>query len=260
MWAFTEEVKCQGGGWYSMLEEKKQWIRRRFGDIDQEILGRIEEVNEMSWPDIEKEFEVNGNNLRFRMIGDLEGSAERVAEIYRNGIDEIVGNIEYEWHHDPLGIIEKVQTGDWNIYGCYFKEKLISVASLHIIRGQRTLQWVWGAVDPVYRGLGVWQKMGEYLDAVTELSGAQMGIVWVVTTHKYSQIQVEGVGYRPIGCFIGGEFFGGSDNRYYRQNVIYYGKLYGDGKKHLQKWDTMQLTENSEKLAKIVREIWADAL
>lgn len=91
-----------------MLEEKKQWIRRRFGDIDEEILGRIEEVNEMSWPEIEKRFEVNGNNLKFRMIGDIEGSAKRVAEIYRNGIDEIVGNIEYEWLHVPLGIIEKV--------------------------------------------------------------------------------------------------------------------------------------------------------
>ena len=143
-----------------MLEEKKKWIRRRFGDIDEKILGRIEEVNEISWPDIEKEFEVNGNNLKFRMICDLEGSAERVAEIYRNGIDEIVGNIEYEWLHDPLGIIEKVQTGDWNIYGCYFKEKLIAAESLHIIRGQRTMQWVWGAVDPVYRGTGVWQKNG----------------------------------------------------------------------------------------------------
>ena len=57
-----------------------------------------------------------------------------------------------------------------------------------------------------------------------------------------------------------GEFFGGSDNRYYRQNVIYYGKLYGDGKKHLQKWDTVYLTENSEKMAKVVRELWIDAL
>jgi hypothetical protein len=112
-----------------MLEERKQWIRRRFGNIDEEILGRIDEVNEMSWPDIEKEFAVNGNNLKFRMVGDLEGSAERIAEIYRNGIDEIVGNIEYEWLHDPLGIIEKVRTGDWKIYGCYFKEKLISAES-----------------------------------------------------------------------------------------------------------------------------------
>jgi len=138
-----------------MLEEKKQWIRRRFGDIDGEILGRIEEVNEVSWPNIEMEFEVNGNNLKFRMISDLEGSAERVAEIYRNGIDEMVGNIEYEWLHDPMAIIEKFRTGDWNFYGCYYEEKLISVASLHIIRGQRTMQWVWGAVDPVYRGKGV---------------------------------------------------------------------------------------------------------
>ncbi len=63
-----------------MLGERKQWIRRRFGDIDDEILGRIEEVNEMSWPDIEKEFEVNGNSLKFRMVGDIEGSAERIAD------------------------------------------------------------------------------------------------------------------------------------------------------------------------------------
>ena len=97
-----------------------------------------------------------------------------------------------------MGIIEKARTGDWNIYGCYFKDELISVASLHIIRGQRNMQWVWGAVNPVYRGTGVWQKMGEYLDAVTELSVSQMGIVLVVTTHKYSHIQVEGVGYRPM--------------------------------------------------------------
>ncbi len=161
---------------YSILEEKKQWIRKRFGNIDEKILGRIEEVNELSWPDIEKEFEVNGNHLKFQIVGDLEVSAERVAEIYRNGIDEIVGNIEYEWLHNPLGIIEKVRTGDWNIYGCYFKEKLVSVASLHIIRGQRTMQWVWGAVDPVYRCIGVWQKMGEYLDAVTELRRARWGL------------------------------------------------------------------------------------
>ncbi len=99
-----------------MIEEKKQWIRRRFGDINEKILGQIEEVDEISWPDVEQEFEVHGNYLTFRKIDDIEGSAERVAEIYRNGIDEMVGNIEYEWLHDPMGIIEKIRGGDWNIY------------------------------------------------------------------------------------------------------------------------------------------------
>ncbi len=98
--------------------------------------------------------------------------------------------------------------------------------------------------------------MGEYLDAVTEMSDAQIGFFWVATTHKYSQISVEKAGYKPMGFFIGGEFMGGSDNRYYRQNVIYYGKLYGDGKKHLQKCETMELTDKAVKLVETVKELW----
>jgi ribosomal protein S2 len=98
--------------------------------------------------------------------------------------------------------------------------------------------------------------LGEYLDLVTEMSGAQMGFFFVVTKQKYSQMTVEKAGYRPMGFFVGGEFLGGSDNRYYRQNVIYYGKLYGDGKKHLQKCGTLELTEKAEKLVKTVEELW----
>lgn len=105
---------------------------------------------------------------------------------YWEKLNEMIGNSEYEWHHIPDEIIIKVRTGDWNFYGCYFEGELISVESIHIIRGQRAIQWVWGAVDPIYRGKGVWQPMNEYLDLVTEMSGAQMGFCFVVTTHKYS--------------------------------------------------------------------------
>lgn len=240
-----------------MVGEKNEWIKMRFGNIDEKILGHIEEAKEISWPDIVKEYEVKGYKLRFEMIRDLNKSAERIAEIYRNGVDEMVGNSEYEWHHEPQEILMRARTGDWNFYGCYFEGTLICVESLHIIRGQRAIQWVWGVVDPVHRGKGVWPHMGDFLDMLTEMSGAQMGVVWVVTTHKYSQVQVENVGYRPMGCFVGGEFMGGSDNRYYRQNVIYYGKLYGDGKKYLQNLETMKLTEKAEKLVKSVKELWA---
>nr|QNO48521.1 hypothetical protein IMNOINEI_00021 [Methanosarcinales archaeon ANME-2c ERB4] len=221
-----------------MSEQRKQWIGTRFGNIDEKILGQTKEVRDISWLDLVKEYEVKRNKLKYQMVRDIEKSAERIAEIYRNGIDELVGNSEYEWHHNPEEIIDNVRTGDWNIYGCYFGGKLVSVVSMHIIRGQRATQWVWGAVDPVYRGIGVWHHSGEYLDLVTEMSGAQMGFFFVVTTHKYSQMTVEKAGYRLMGCFVGGEFMGGSDNHYYRQNVIYYSKLYGDGKKYHQKCDT----------------------
>ncbi|MFC1717568.1 hypothetical protein ACFL6S_28160 [Candidatus Poribacteria bacterium] len=241
-----------------MLEQKKQWIRMRFGDIDEKILGQIKETGDISWPDLVKEYEVKGHAIKYQMVRDIGESAERIAEIYRNGIDEMVGNSEYEWHHKPEEIVKKVKTGDWNFYGCYSEGELIAVESMHIIRGQRAMQWVWGCVDPVYRGRGVWQHIGEYNDMIVQTSGAQMGIVWVATTHKYSQMTAEKAGYRPMGCFVGGEFLGGSDNRYYRQNVIWYGKLYGDGIKHLQEWGSMELTEKAEKLVKVVKELWND--
>lgn len=241
-----------------MLEQRTQWVKTRFGNIDENILGQTKDVKDVTWPDITKEYEVKGNILKFQMIENVERSAERIAEIYRNSIDEMIGNSEYEWHHNPEEIVTKIRTGDWNFYGCYSQDKLISVVSMHIIRGQRAMQWVWGAVDPVYRGKGVWQKMSEYLDLITEMSGVQMGFLWVATTHKYSQLAVEKAGYRPMGCFMGGEFMGGSDNRYYRQNVIYYGKLYGDGEKYLQKRETMHLTEQAEKVVNVVKDLWTN--
>ena len=142
------------------------------------------------------------------MVKDIEKSAERIAEIYRNGLDEIIGNSEYEWHLVPDEIIKKVRTGDWNFYGCYFNGILILAESFHIIRGQRSIQLVWAVVDPIYRGKGTWQPWHEYLDSLIKMSGAQMGFCFVVTTHKLSQIALEKIGYRPMGFFIGGEFMG----------------------------------------------------
>ena len=86
------------------------------------------------------------------------------------------------------------------------------------------------------------------------MSGAQAGSVWVVTTHKYSQMAVEKAGYMPMGCFIGKRIYGGSDNRYYRHTLIHYAKLYGPGKRHLQNWDSMQLTDKAAKLVNVVKE------
>jgi len=45
---------------------------------------------------------------------------------------------------------------------------------------------------------------------------------------------------------------------YYRQNVVYYGKLYGDGKRFIQRYEMMELTEKAEKLVKTVKELWTE--
>ena len=241
-----------------MSSERSTWVKRRFGHIDESVLGNVDDLRPIQWVDLVKEYKVKGRILTYRLVQDIESSAERIAEIFVNGAYEMINNSEIEWHHRPGEIIEKVRTGDWNFYGCYLEGELISAESMKIIRGDRTIEWVWGCVDPVYRGMGVWQNIGIYNDIVVKMSGAQMGSVWVVTTHKYSQMAVENAGYIPMGCFIGKRIYGGADNRYYRHTLIHYAKLYEEGKKHLQNWESMDLTERAGKLVRTVTDLWKE--
>lgn len=239
-----------------MNEKRKKMKNKRFGDVNEQTLGNLQDVSRITWPNLVEEYEVKGNKLIYKKIEVNDSSAEKIAKIYREGIDEMNGNEDYEWHHDPAKIIQKVNTGNWAFYGCYHNDELIGVESMLILRGTKAIQWVWGCVAPDHRGKGVWQNIGIYNDKLVEMSGAQMGIVWVVTTHTYSQLTAEKAGYRPIGCFVGGEFLGGSDGKYYRQNVIYYAKLYGDGKKYSQNFSDMQLTDSAKKIVNVIEELW----
>ena len=238
--------------------ERQQWLKSRFGNIDETILGEIRSPQEIYWPNLTKEYDLDEYKITFCLIEDITKWAARIAEIYTNGVDEMVGNCENEWHHQPYEIIERVKMGDWKFVGIFIDQTLIGALSLHIIRGQRSMQAVWGAIDPIHRGKKAWKYIGEFVDLVAEASGVEMLFVWVVTTHKLSQMTFERAGLRPMGLFVGGEFFGGSDNRYYRQNVVYYGKLYESGRKHLQNWKSMQLTEEAQKLAETICELWSD--
>lgn len=127
-----------------MLKQRSSWIRRRFGAIDEGTLESLDEVGAISWPDIVRDYEVDGATLTYRLIADIERSAERIAEIFRNGADEMVGNSDIEWHQHPERIIEMVATGDWNFYGCYLEGELIMAESMRILRGDAMMEWVWG--------------------------------------------------------------------------------------------------------------------
>ncbi|ROS00178.1 hypothetical protein EDC56_2815 [Sinobacterium caligoides] len=229
--------------------------KKRFGDVPSSCLGELKDVKEIQFPEVYKQYCVKGNDLVYKKIANVEEAAERIAYIYIHAIDEMVGNSDYEWHHDPASIIARYQTGDWAFYGIYLEGDLISVVSMFINRGQKYMQWVWGAVDPQYRGKGAWVHVGQYLDSVVEASGAQMGKVWCATTHCLSQRTAESAGYDLIALNHGGEFLGGSDGKYYRQNVAYYSKLYGDGAKHVQPDETMVLTPKTEKLFRLLKEL-----
>jgi CRP-like cAMP-binding protein/RimJ/RimL family protein N-acetyltransferase len=233
-------------------KERTKWIKKRFGNIPEGVLGKIDETKEVIWPDLTKEYKIKGNILRYQRL-DIEKTVGRIAEIYANGLDEVVGNSEYEWHQFPNKIQEKVKTGDWNFYGCYYENILFFVTSIHIIRGQRIMQWVWSCCDPKYRGKGAFIHFAEYLDEIAEKSNAHLALAWVVTTHKLSQMALEKVGFIPVGFFIGGEFFGGSDGRYYRHNAVWYEKIYESGSKNLYPpLKDMELTEKVEDLVNVV--------
>lgn len=236
--------------------ERRNWVKTRFGEIAQETLGNLADLQEMVWPDVEMVFTINDNELRYGRIKDIEALAPRIAEIYQLGIDELIGNDVYEWHHDPEAIVENVKGGDWMFYGCYHGDELIGIESIHAIRGQRTMQCVWGCVDPAHRTKGVWARLGPFNDEIVRQSGAHLGIAWAATTHDLTQRAMEAMGYAPMGCFIGTELLGGSDGHYYRQNVIWYGKFYGDAGRHRQRWDQMKLTPAAAKVMGVVRGLW----
>jgi len=238
--------------------EKKEWIKKRFGNIDNNILGEAKNCPEIIIDQDYREYHKskNGDILEYCIITDINKHASRIAEIYQNAVDEMVGNSSYEWHHDPKQIIDKVSGGDYFFVGCFMNEELIAVLSNYIVRGQRSIQIIWGAVDPVFRGNHVWGNFGPYTDKVCEKSKAERVFVWAASTHPWTQMTCEKAGFKPMGIFPGGEWLGGTDGKYYRQNVIYYGKLYNEGLKHMQSWDSMMLTDDCKKIANAVKEVW----
>lgn len=243
---------------YSSLTERKLWSKKRFGEVPEDILGSSKELKPMVWPKLVETYPLkSGQTANMRMLENIEDYAPRVAEIYQKAIDEMVGNTDYEWHHDPKQIVEKVRAGDtYRIYGYFLDKELIGVGSLCMLKGQRAIQWVWGAVDPDYRGAGMWKPVAEYNDKLIASSGAQMGLLWVATTHPFSQMSVEAVGYRPWGIFPGGEFLGGSDEKWYRQTVVWYAKPYGESAKNFLPWDKLKLTKSAQLLANQVQGLW----
>lgn len=237
------------------VEQKKKWDGVRFGQLDHTRLGDLSgcvREEEMVWPDYVRTFvSTKGHTLLYKAV-DVRSEAQRVAEIYRRGVDEMRGNSLYDWHLDANAIRERVGTGEFAIWGTYEDGRLIAVNSTEFVRGQRAVHWIWGAVDPAHRGKGVWENIGLYIDKVIDLSRAQYGMVWMVTTHVLSQRMAEKAGWKPVGVFPGGEFMGGSDGHYYRHTAVWYVKVYGDALKHVQSREDMLLTPQADRIAKAI--------
>ena len=142
------------------LSEKKKWDRARFGKLDHTSFGRLSDCVQMTWPKEHQMHFVTSKNqsLTYRWV-DVEKEADDVAGIYQRAIDEMKGNSDYIWHHNPAEIRRLVASGMHSIWGAYLDDgTLVSVNSAEFMLGQRGVHWIWGAVDPPVQGQG---RLGE---------------------------------------------------------------------------------------------------
>ena len=77
-----------------MLDQRDKWIRKRFGNIDSSILGSVEELAPLTWPELERSYEVKGIPLLYKRVPVTEPYAERVADIFSQGAYEMIRNSE----------------------------------------------------------------------------------------------------------------------------------------------------------------------
>ena len=86
-------------------------------------------------------------------------------------------------------------------------------------------------------------------------TGAQYGCAAVPTTHNITQRAVENSGWNPDGFLRGALFYGGTDGKYYRQNLVHYSKLFNNAENFVQAPEDMILTDKAAKMVKAVMDV-----
>jgi imidazole glycerol phosphate synthase subunit HisF len=69
-----------------MPEPRNQWIKKRFGNIDEKILGNIEDAKKILWPDIVKEYEVLQKCGTLELTEKAEKLVKTVEELWAGEI------------------------------------------------------------------------------------------------------------------------------------------------------------------------------
>lgn len=74
----------------------------------------------MGYPDARLAVTAKDGRLgEWRMVQRIEVHAERIAQLYREGIYELINHADYEWHTDPEEIIEKDREGIAKMYALF---------------------------------------------------------------------------------------------------------------------------------------------
>ena len=262
----TDEVR-QPDKTTSGESDRRHYKDKRFAiPSDAPFLNQREEKS-MVYPDVRLAVTTrDGQSGEWRVVKSIETYAERIAQLYREGIYEIIDHPEYEWHTKPSCVIEKDRNGTAKMYALFLEgdapQDIIQALSVSLLHSHRICWGLWTTVDPAVRGLGVMKYLGRILSLIGEHSGCDLVKGFVVTTHALSQRSLEEAGFLPVGYFPGGELFTGADGRCYRHNVIWYQKMFPRGLERTMTRDYERLLGGGlgAKIARAIQEIWDEAL
>lgn len=251
----------------TLIPDRGLYKNKRFVVPNEASFLKSADQQPMVYPEVQLRVKArDGRDGEWRMVKDIEKYADRIAQLYREGVYEMQGQPDYEWHTRPSEIITKHQNGTAKIYAVFLDgdepDNIVQAISVTLIHGQRICWGIWSVVDPNMRGLGIMKYLGQFLSLIGEHSGCDLVKGWVVTTHTLSQRTLEEAGFLPIGYFPGGELFRGADGRCYRHNVIWYQKIFHRGFERVMTRDYERLLEDGlgARVAQFIQQIWDEAL
>jgi RimJ/RimL family protein N-acetyltransferase len=249
------------------ITERRQYKNKRFAVPDDVPFLTPQDEEPMVYPDVRLKVKArDGREGEWRMVKNIERYAERISQLYREGVYEMINQPDYEWHIHPSEIIAKDQNGSAKMYAVFLggdePHNIVQALSTTLIQPHRICWGIWTTVDPDERGLGIMKYSGQFLSLIGEYSGCDLVKVSVVTYHTLSQRTLEEAGFLPIGYFPGGHLYGGADGKCYRHNIIWYQKMFPRGLERTMTRDYERLLEGGlgARVARFIQQIWDEAL
>lgn len=205
----------------------------------------------MSWPIIEKKY-ILDNKVVLRLIKEQE--IEEIVQVYREGFPDLYDNNVYDAVLYPERLYKKLQSDNGFMKGdCILivaekidEKKLVGSAILTKNVSNMSIHWETGVVHKDYRGYKIFGELLKFLDEITENTGAEYANGTSVTFHSATQKVLESLGWKTRGIFPGAVATWNYDDKYYRQSLIYFDKLYNGGEELVPK--DMELTPKMEKV------------
>jgi len=189
----------------------------------------------MSWQKYEKHV-LNGEYL-LRPINKNE--IGEIVELYRIGFPELYGNFRHGKVLWPDTLIELLEAENGFLKGDWFlivieklnENKLIGSGLIRMDKGNMSIHWELAVIHPDYRGIkGLFISLCEYIDVLSENSGAEYGSLIAATFQPKTQRVLQDLGWNIRGFFPGLLLSWNHEDKYYRRSVVAFDKFYNNGK------------------------------